>query len=249
MRKIIIDKLREIEYTENIKILVAVESGSRAWGFASTDSDYDVRFIYVRPKEFYLKLEKTRDVMELPINDNLDINGWDLNKALRLLRSSNPTLLEWFSSPIKYIETDFYNKYKDIILNYFSSKKSLHHYVNMANNHSKFLRGTTVKAKKYFYALRPILACRWILDYSKQPPMSFYELMNDKLPEEFKPLVNNLLDIKINSPEIKNIDRVDVLNNYIDYSITDIKNILNSMYEKKEKNWKPLNDIFLAEVL
>lgn len=249
MKKVIIDKLKEIEHNENVKILLAVESGSRAWGFASPDSDYDVRFIYVRPKEFYLKLEKTRDVIELPINDELDINGWDLCKALRLLHSSNPTLFEWLSSPVKYIETDFYSKYKDIILDYFSPKKSLYHYVNMADNNFKLLKGTTVKAKKYFYALRPVLACRWILDYGKQPPMSFYELMNDKLPEEYKPLVNNLLDIKINSPEIKEIERVDTLNHYIDYSIGDVKNILGSMYEKNEKSWKTLNEILLTEAL
>lgn len=102
MRDLIIQKLKEIEQNENIRILHAVESGSRAWGFPSPDSDYDVRFIYIRSPEFYLKLEKTRDVIELPINDMLDINGWDLNKALRLLHSSNPTLFEWMSSPVIY---------------------------------------------------------------------------------------------------------------------------------------------------
>ena len=90
----IIRKLHEIEKTENVRILLAVESGSRAWGFASPDSDYDVRFIYVRPKEDYLRLEKIRDVIELPLDDVLDINGWDLQKALRLLYKSNPTLFE-----------------------------------------------------------------------------------------------------------------------------------------------------------
>lgn len=78
MRKVIVEELKEIEARENVRILHAVESGSRAWGFASPDSDYDVRFIYVRPREFYLKLERTRDVLEYHINDLLDINGWDL---------------------------------------------------------------------------------------------------------------------------------------------------------------------------
>lgn len=94
MEKLIYRKLREIEKEENIKILLAVESGSRAWGFASPDSDYDVRFIYVRAKEDYLRLVKIRDVIELPINELLDINGWDLQKTLRLLYNSNPTLFE-----------------------------------------------------------------------------------------------------------------------------------------------------------
>lgn len=85
MEALIKQKLREIELRENCRILLAVESGSRAWGFASPDSDYDVRFIYVRPKENYLRLDRMRDVIEVPINDVLDINGWDVDKALRLL--------------------------------------------------------------------------------------------------------------------------------------------------------------------
>ena len=102
MRETILEKLDEIEKRENIKILHCIESGSRAWGFASPDSDYDVRFIYVRPKEFYLRLDKTRDVIEWQLDDTLDINGWDLQKPLRLLHSSTPTLFEWNNSPIVY---------------------------------------------------------------------------------------------------------------------------------------------------
>ena len=97
MRKIIIEKLQQIEKQENVRILHAVESGSRAWGFESPDSDFDVRFIYVRPRDYYLKLEQTRDVLEFPINDLLDVNGWDLQKALRLLHRSNPSVFEWFN--------------------------------------------------------------------------------------------------------------------------------------------------------
>lgn len=105
MEELIKTNLREIEEKENVKILHCVESGSRAWGFASPDSDYDVRFIYVRPKEFYLRLDKTRDVIEWQLDDTLDINGWDISKALSLLYKSNPTLFEWNSSPIVYKTT------------------------------------------------------------------------------------------------------------------------------------------------
>ena len=102
MDNIINEQLSALEQTENIKILMAVESGSRAWGFSSAESDYDVRFIYIRPKEFYLRLDQTRDVIEKPISDQLDIIGWDLKKALTLLHGSNPSLYEWFASPIVY---------------------------------------------------------------------------------------------------------------------------------------------------
>ena len=107
MEALIKEKLHEIEQRENCRILLAVESGSRAWGFASPDSDYDVRFIYVRPRESYLRLNRARDVIELPINGVLDINGWDVDKTLKLLHKSNPTVFEWFSSPIVYQTTDF----------------------------------------------------------------------------------------------------------------------------------------------
>ena len=107
MNILVPEKLREIEKTENIRILLAVESGSRAWGFASPDSDFDVRFIYKRPKEKYLQLNKQRDVIELPVDDTWDINGWDLDKTLRLLYKSNPTLYEWINSPVCYCKTDF----------------------------------------------------------------------------------------------------------------------------------------------
>ena len=94
--------LKEIEARHGVAILYACESGSRGWGFASQDSDYDVRFIYQNPRNWYLSIDEKRDVIELPINDELDINGWDLRKALRLLRKSNPALFEWLSSPIVY---------------------------------------------------------------------------------------------------------------------------------------------------
>ena len=133
MKDLIVSELKKIEAEYNVRILLAVESGSRAWGFASPDSDYDVRFIYVRPKEDYLRLEEVRDVIELPINDELDINGWDLQKALRLLYKSNPTLFEWFSSPIVYMETAFADRFRSIMTEYFSSKKSLYHYISISD--------------------------------------------------------------------------------------------------------------------
>ena len=120
MRDIITAKLAEIEQHENVRIIYAVESGSRAWGFASPDSDYDVRFIYVHSKEFYLKLEKTRDVIEWQLDETLDINGWDLQKTLRLLHKSNPTVFEWNQSPIVYKITPEWNTIRSKFNDYFS---------------------------------------------------------------------------------------------------------------------------------
>ncbi len=245
MKKLIVSKLKQIEKDYDVKILLAVESGSRAWGFASPDSDYDVRFIYVRPYKDYLRLEEIRDVIELPINDELDINGWDLKKSLRLLYRSNPTLFEWFSSPIVYIETEFAEQFRKIMKEYFVSKKSLHHYISMAeSNYRSYLKGDTVIAKKYFYVLRPILACRWIIDKGTPPPMLFSELASAELPEFLRPEVERLLDLKINFPEAKKIPKIDVLNDYLDKTLAEIKEKINEP-EDSVNSWEKLNSLFL----
>ena len=249
MEKQILDALHKIEETEQVRILLAVESGSRAWGFASPDSDYDVRFIYVRPKNDYLRLEPLRDVIELPLNEVLDVNGWDLQKTLRLLYKSNPTLFEWFSSPIVYMETGFAGRFREIMNRYFSTKRSLYHYISMAEgNYREYLKGEMVKAKKYFYVLRPVLACRWILQQSTPPPMLFSELMDSQLPEEFRPEVERLLDLKIHSPEVKEIPRINSINEYLDASISEIKGILQTVEESKAPDWAELNSLFLQEL-
>jgi len=99
----IMSELRSIETREDVRILFAIESGSRAWGFASPDSDFDVRFVYVRRQDWYLSLTPGRDVIELPLVGDDDINGWDIRKALNLALKPNPVLLEWLSSPVQYI--------------------------------------------------------------------------------------------------------------------------------------------------
>ena len=249
MEKLIYKKLQEIEQQENVKILLAVESGSRAWGFASPDSDYDVRFIYVRPKEEYLRLDKVRDVIELPIDNILDINGWDIQKTLRLLYKSNPTLFEWFSSPIVYLETAFADEFRKIMTEYFSTKKSLYHYIGMAEkNCREYLKGEMVRAKKYFYVLRPILACRWILEKGTPPPMLFSELARNELPEELMADVECLLNLKIHSPEVKQIPRADKINAYLEREIEEIKAILERADEKKKVEWEELNKLFLKTI-
>lgn len=246
MNDIIRQKLMEIEKQESVKIIFAVESGSRAWGFSSPDSDYDVRFIYVRPIEHYLKLERTRDVIEWQLDETLDINGWDFQKTLRLLHSSNPTLFEWSHSPIVYKNSDNWKRLMPVINDYFLAKSGVYHYLHMAaRNNREFLQLEQVKLKKYFYVLRPILACKWILDKNSPPPMLFTELAAAELDDELKPVVNELLDKKINLPEIQIIPRIDALNEYIDREILTLRSTVAEMPEIKQKDYRILNEIFL----
>ena len=247
MKELIQEKLREIEQREECRILLAVESGSRAWGFASPDSDYDVRFIYVRPEKAYLRLDRTRDVIEVPINDELDINGWDIDKTLRLLHKSNPTVFEWFSSPIIYQTSALADQFRPIMQKYFSSKAGLWHYLHMAEgNYRDYLRGEMVRAKKYFYVLRPILACKWILEKGTPPPMLFAELVKSELPDDLSETVYQLLDLKMNSPEIKEIPRIDQLNRYLDTGIVSVKEQIEKLPNTPVQDWNELNELFFS---
>ena len=247
MKELIQEKLREIEQREECRILLAVESGSRAWGFASPDSDYDVRFIYVRSEKAYLRLDRTRDVIEVPINDELDINGWDIDKTLRLLHKSNPTVFEWFSPPIIYQTSAFADQFRPIMQKYFSSKAGLWHYLHMAEgNYRDYLRGEMVRAKKYFYVLRPILACKWILEKGTPPPMLFTDLVKSELPDDLSETVYQLLDLKMNSPEIKEIPRIDQLNRYLNTGIVSVKEQIEKLPDTPVQDWNELNELFFS---
>lgn len=247
MKEIIKEKLKEIETRENVRVLHCVESGSRAWGFASPDSDYDVRFIYVRPLEYYLRLEKTRDVIEWQLDETLDVNGWDLQKALRLLHKSNPTLFEWNSSPIIYKTSEEWKEISAIIDRYFVKKAGLYHYLSTAkSNYREYLQGQTVRLKKYFYVLRPILACKWILKHGTPPPMFFDELAADCLEPELKPAVDDLLRMKRETPELGEGPRIGVINDYLDENIEKIGALIAEMPDEKAGDWDTLNRIFVS---
>jgi predicted nucleotidyltransferase len=163
MTELIQQEITNIEQKNQVQVLYACESGSRAWGFASPDSDYDVRFIYMQPRENYLSIRERKDVIELPINQDLDINGWDIRKALQLFLKSNGPLYEWLQSPIVYKEeTGFAEELRRLMPDYFSLRAGCHHYYSMArNSFENDLQSDLVKLKKYFYSLRPALACMW----------------------------------------------------------------------------------------
>lgn len=163
IEELVLLKIKEIETAEHVKILHAVESGSRAWGFASPDSDYDVRFIYVRPQKYYLGLQPKQDFIDWALDETLDINGWDLSKTLQHFHKSNATLFEWANSPVVYLTTLEWRQIYAASEPYFSCKSAMYHYYGTARkNYHEHLTEDFVKYKKYFYVLRPILACKWI---------------------------------------------------------------------------------------
>ena len=247
MRDVILRKLAEIEAREGVTILHAVESGSRAWGFPSPDSDYDVRFFYMRPRDFYLRLDSPRDVIEVPVDSVLDINGWDLDKTFRLLHRGNPTLFEWSQSPVVYRTTELFQSFQPIIQAHFVAKSGLWHYLSMAKkNYRGYLRGETVRVKKYFYVLRPLLACRWILDRGTPPPMAFSALAEAELEPELREAVAALLSMKMTTPELGMAPRIDTLNAFIETNLPLLQAQVEALPAEKPKDWDMLNRLFLS---
>jgi predicted nucleotidyltransferase len=201
MKEIIKNKLEKIEKEYGIKILYSCESGSRAWGFPSPDSDYDVRFIYSRPMEEYLTIKPKKDHLSFPINDELDIYGWDMSKVLHLITKSNTTPFEWLQSPVIYKEDPtFKNELWTLCQSYFCPRSNIHHYLGIAHGAMETIEGEDIKIKKLFYILRPILAALWCAEKNTIAPMSIFPLM-DLLTDDLRKKVLSLIELKSTANE------------------------------------------------
>jgi uncharacterized protein len=241
-------RLAELEKADGMVILLAVESGSRAWGFESTDSDYDVRFIYVRRPEEYLSidLESQRDVIERPIVDDIDLSGWDIRKALQLFQKSNPPLLEWLQSPLIYLERfSFANQVRELLPTYYSPRNCFHHYFHMARgNIREYLRGEIVWRKKYFYVLRPLLALRWIELEFGPVPMKFSELVEKTVTEaQLRKAIDDLIVAKRAALEMDRGPRIPVISEFIEEEIKRFENGPENLPKQDTSN-RALNELF-----
>ena len=219
LRTVILDYLHDIETNHEVRILLAVESGSRSWGFESPDSDYDVRFIYAHRREWYLSIEEGRDVIELPVHDALDISGWDLRKALRLFRKSNPVLSEWLVSPLIYCESGaFAEELRALTERYYSRKAAAYHYLNMSrNNYNRYLSDhPEVNLKKYLYVLRPLVNILWLMEREGLIPMSFLETLDAvTVPSDARTAIADLLVRKKATSEIGRGKRIPAIDRLI----------------------------------
>ena len=244
------EKLREIEERENVTILLAIESGSRAWGFASPDSDYDVRFIYMRPMEEYLRLDSPKDTIEWQLDEVLDINGWDLRKALIQFKKGSATLFEWSNSPVVYKRTDIWDRIYDIAKSYFSAKTGIYHYYGTARNtYETYLQDELVKYKKYFYALRPLLACKYIEEYNCPPPVLFQDLLKLDLPDELRQGIDKLLEIKKVTQESDLNPQIPVIQDFIASELVKQKELADSTEDDRNMDWAALNTLFCDVII
>ena len=227
MNETTLNKLNSLAEDQSIRLWYACESGSRAWGFPCPDSDFDIRFLYTNLLEWYLRIEEGRDVCEVPMEGLLDMGGWELRKALRLAKKSNPVLWEWFQSPTRYFEkdADFLPELRSVVDPYYSPIAAANHYLALCKGTmERELTGPTVKIKKYFYMLRPILAAQWIVDCQTIPPMEFEPLLDGvRSNHALVEAIRSLQERKKITDEKVGIDRISFLETYLQTTYADLK--------------------------
>lgn len=248
VREEIVRRIRRAEDEHGVRVLLAVESGSRAWGFESPNSDFDARFIYVNPRDWYLSvgLEEQRDVIEYPIVDEIDLNGWDVRKALRLFRKSNPAFVEWIQSPVIYAEnTCFAQDVRQLLPEIYSCQNGIYHYRSMAKtNYRTYLKADLVPLKKYFYVLRPLLTVRWLQRYGSAAPIEFSKLLH--LIEDEPGLVADihaLLEQKRAAPELGLSSPVLSINAFVERELERLEAIVPTTAQREHITTK-LNAVF-----
>ena len=252
VRSEILRRIALAEAEHDVHVLLAIESGSRAWGFESPNSDFDARFIYAHPKEWYLSvgLDGQRDVIEYPIVDEIDLNGWDIRKALRLFWKSNPAFVEWIQSPIIYVQRGtFLDQARTLLPEIYSCERGIHHYRSMAKtNFRGYLKADRVPLKKYFYVLRPLLSVRWIERYASAPPIEFSGLLH--LIENDQPLViaiRALLDLKRRSPELGDGPAIIPITQFVERELERLE-ALSPPADKRPELLPKLNAIFVSSI-
>lgn len=246
--EIILEKLNDIEVKQEVKIILAAESGSRAWGFHSPDSDYDIRFIYQSKMNDYLSLWNGKDTIEFTTEDDLDGSGWDLKKALILLSKSNSQLIEWIHSPLIYkSDSEFLTELKSISLNCFNPIACYYHYASTAKNFIDSCLKDQVKLKNYFYLLRNLLAAKWIVEYNSFPPVLFEDKLS-LVPPDIKLKIMCLLEIKSNSNESYLHPKDELLNQFI-FSELEQTKVKSNTLKANEFDALELDKFFRKQIL
>jgi predicted nucleotidyltransferase len=232
-RQTIIDEIEAIEADCGVRVLYACESGSRAYGFASPDSDYDVRFVYQRPVRDYLQLSRPKDTIGRPISDGLDIVGWDLSKFLTLMGKSNPSVFEWLGSPVVYRMDTAFRMTDSIAAMCFDPVRIAHHYLGMlASDSQTHLRGDYVDPKRYLHMVREVMSCRWVLETYEPVPVDFGMLLERSeglAGADFRSISESLAHDRIDMPKGALMPRDHELESLIGHEITDLRAKLSLM--------------------
>lgn len=232
MERRIKQKITELEQQYHIHILYACESGSRAWGFPSPNSDYDVRFIYVHPLDKYLAIDNPSSHLTFPVDDELDLQGWDLKKTLQLIRKSNTTPFEWLQSPIIYHQNEaIAGQLWQLCAHFFNARGNIYHYLGIAKSALQNRDGQQIGIKKLFYVLRPLLCAKWCLEKRQIAPMSIIPLLT-LLPDSLHQQINDIITLKATMVESAPITIAPEILLFIEQSMIDISEQVQSICEQ-----------------
>lgn len=247
----ILEGLRRKERQCGFRVLLAVESGSRAWGFASPDSDYDVRFIYVYPRDAYLKMKEPEDALAWFDDGDLDYSGWELRKALRLFAGCNLSMNEHLGSPIVYeADAEFLAELKGLIPRYFREVRAIYHYLGVAANFTRpLLDGEEVGIKKMFYILRPVMAAQWVARHGSMPPTEFARLLEDaELSREVRSEIERLQEEKTRAAEREMTRPGEILRDWVRESLDRLEADAKKIGKREPAGWEPLDELFMKVI-
>jgi len=245
---LVTNRLEELEKQHGFRILYACESGSRAWGFASADSDYDVRFLFVWPREHYLSISAPREDVDLGIDaDNLDLSGWELRKSLRLLRKSNGPLIEWLHSPIVYRQTEALDMLRNLAREIFRPRSCSAHYLGLSKRMITALDETpdAATAKRYLYALRSLLAAGHVLRDRSPAPVAFAKLVDSaNLSGAIRDEIDSMISAKAGGKESDAIGSRPVLDSYLKNQHQHHSETLDRLPEEEPEPITALDELF-----
>ena len=240
MKEEIIEVLREVGNKRGIKVLYACETGSRAWGFPSPDSDYDVRMIYMHEPDWYLSLSDKKDTIAFMSDDReLDITGWDIKKCLRLLWKSNGALLERIQSPIVYREVgNFVAELRQLAAQCYAPIATMHHYIGMAKkSFDGIAYEKNARLKQLFYALRASMACKWIVDKDVMPPIVFTTMLDElSIDKDIRNRIRELIHLKAAKEESYIHPKEPALNEFIREQLDIAQKIADTLPGRKDKH-------------
>lgn len=248
MQQQILAELAACEQTEDVRILLSIEAGSRSWGLASETSDYDVRFVYVRPKNDYLLLQKMRDTIEWRLDAELDIVGWDVRKFLCLMRASNPSVYEWLGSVVVYCEDERFRVVRDVAPQCFNPVAHAYHYLEIATKNVRFLQADKATLKRYLYTVRALLACKWSILRQEPIPMDFDVLKDALLDAELVPLVNRIVEQKRLGLGKDRCEPIPELDAWICAQEKCLRDSVSALEAPAKVPWHVLDDVFLQLV-
>jgi len=240
-------KLYETEEAHQVKILLAIESGSRGWGFAAENADYDCRFIYVHKKDWYLSVLDKQEFIEYPVDEVFDIKGYDITRALKYIMKPQAVMHEYLSSNEVYIcNKTIVGKLQTLAADFFNPIPISYHYLGLAKKTLGEIKAAdTAKIKKYFYVLRPIANLNFIWQYRKMPYMEYWRTLEAiEMAPEITTAINQLTELKMSSKEHDKVSQVGLLVNYFETEIAKFDGGLKDMIHSKNRNYEPVDETF-----